>query len=121
MTRREKCPDRKKKTEGRKEAERISIHFTRDVIKVAAAMLAVTMATEIVGAAPRVHAESRRRDFSGDLVRITTSSAAERFFDACDDSNQETTRKDTKSTCRRDETRRLTQRGAVRVNDMLLR
>lgn len=46
------------KREGREEAERIFIYFTRNVIKVTVVMLAVTMATEDRGAA--VHSESQQ-------------------------------------------------------------
>lgn len=52
---------KKIKREGRKEAERISIYFTGDVIKVAVATLAVTVATEIVGAV--VHTKNQQCDF----------------------------------------------------------
>lgn len=44
--------------EGREEAERIFIYFTRNVIKVTVVMLAVTMATEDRGAA--VHSENQQ-------------------------------------------------------------
>lgn len=51
-------PQEESKREGREEAERTFIYFTRNVIKVTVVMLAVTMATEDRGAA--VHSENQQ-------------------------------------------------------------
>lgn len=73
---REWKPQQKKiKREGGKEAERISIYFTEDVIKVAVVMLAVTTATEIVGSCAAVHAKNQQCDFVPGCQRMTDGDA----------------------------------------------
>lgn len=70
-----KQQQKKIKREGGKEAERISIYFTEDVIMVAVVMLAVTTATEIVGSCAAVHAKNQQCDFVPGCQRMTDGDA----------------------------------------------